>query len=70
MSSSSKIIDGSKTCNPSLGQTLKSSSSKIIDGSKTLSINSVHNEQSSSSKIIDGSKTPDATGKFHTPVIF
>ena len=56
-SSSSKIIDGSKTvASPSLLLNL-SSSSKIIDGSKTVYCVYKAFVLSSSSKIIDGSKT-------------
>ena len=36
MSSSSKIIDGSKTKTEDFDAVIKSSSSKIIDGSKTV----------------------------------
>ena len=56
-SSSSKIIDGSKTewCCWLLHR--KSSSSKIIDGSKTNDLLTNDTIESSSSKIIDGSKT-------------
>ena len=56
-SSSSKIIDGSKTnCDGAISTNL-SSSSKIIDGSKTKELNGALAGLSSSSKIIDGSKT-------------
>ena len=56
-SSSSKIIDGSKTRASALGDEVVSSSSKIIDGSKTDCYGENLYFKSSSSKIIDGSKT-------------
>ena len=56
-SSSSKIIDGSKTPYGALYLNHSSSSSKIIDGSKTTTCSINCDNSSSSSKIIDGSKT-------------
>ena len=56
-SSSSKIIDGSKTKWEVDKQASMSSSSKIIDGSKTDVVWVKTGNRSSSSKIIDGSKT-------------
>ena len=56
-SSSSKIIDGSKTLWHSFLDVRLSSSSKIIDGSKTKGVHAYYFLKSSSSKIIDGSKT-------------
>ena len=57
LSSSSKIINGSKTVPPWTTIIETSSSSKIIDGSKTVPPWTTIIETSSSSKIIDGSKT-------------
>ena len=57
VSSSSKIIDGSKTKTRRRLFIFGSSSSKIIDGSKTVDGSVTTKNESSSSKIIDGSKT-------------
>ena len=69
-SSSSKIIDGSKTTWTITSSGITSSSSKIIDGSKTYTANSQNYYKSSSSKIIDGSKTGYSMAMQTDEVIF
>ena len=70
MSSSSKIIDGSKTKNSCVRKVVMSSSSKIIDGSKTFIRSACLYFRSSSSKIIDGSKTVITAERRRIFVIF
>ena len=69
-SSSSKIIDGSKTFSRELLRLFLSSSSKIIDGSKTGTNKCCCGDRSSSSKIIDGSKTWASSTNGTPSVIF